>query len=241
MALPSTQWFGSGLGQNGSTSKRGASTVPVVCAAAMRSSCACAAPSATNSERNVAPTQRLRLRVMPASCGDGVVGATIPPSGANHTPREIPVLLCGLQRSLRSPVASLTLSVSSVAASPSSRHVGGRRRPACPPSSTARSSRAFTAAASAVRPCLTRLACRPDSDQPLSGNFFMSSRNAVSASLRAPERQQRRALQLAHRNRPVGRLHVGEPVLERHRLREVLRRLIGAAAAVAAISPDSTS
>jgi hypothetical protein len=54
---PSTQWFGSGLGHSGSTSKRGA-IMPVDCAATVLSSTACPMPSAARSETNPAPIKR---------------------------------------------------------------------------------------------------------------------------------------------------------------------------------------
>src|SRR6185295_7842267 len=65
MVEPRIQWFGSGLGQSGSTSNRGAWTAPLLCAAALRSSTACEAPSATRRATTLAPRTRTRF---PASC-----------------------------------------------------------------------------------------------------------------------------------------------------------------------------
>src|SRR5579871_4921300 len=60
MVEPSTQWFGSGLGHSGSTSKCGA-IMPVDCAATVLSSTACPMPSAARSETNPAPIKRFFL------------------------------------------------------------------------------------------------------------------------------------------------------------------------------------
>src|SRR6266545_6972471 len=62
MAEPSTQWFGSGFGHNGSTSNLGACTLPLVCAAAVFSSIASPTASVASSATKPAPTHRFRAR-----------------------------------------------------------------------------------------------------------------------------------------------------------------------------------
>ena len=60
IVMPSTQWFGSGFGQNGSTSKRGACT-PSACASALSCKALCPTPSARTPVANAAATAKLRL------------------------------------------------------------------------------------------------------------------------------------------------------------------------------------
>src|SRR5262245_220449 len=55
--------FGSGLGNVGSTSNRGAITPFCACAAATRCTTLCASASATSSATNVPPISRLRLMI----------------------------------------------------------------------------------------------------------------------------------------------------------------------------------
>ena len=57
--------FGSGLGQNGSTSNLGASTPP--CCATVRVSQACVMPRARSTARKVPPMRGVRFRFIPAS------------------------------------------------------------------------------------------------------------------------------------------------------------------------------
>src|SRR3954465_15459340 len=63
MTLPSSQWFGSGLGHIGSTSNFGACTDDLPCAADARCSTLWAVPSVASTATNVAPTKRLRLLI----------------------------------------------------------------------------------------------------------------------------------------------------------------------------------
>src|SRR3954462_4692406 len=63
MTLPSSQWFGSGLGHIGSTSNFGACTDDLPCAADACCSMLWATPSVASTATNVAPTKRLRLLI----------------------------------------------------------------------------------------------------------------------------------------------------------------------------------
>src|SRR5262245_775633 len=62
MMLPNTQWFGTGFGHIGSTSKRGACTAPLACASADCWSRCCPTPSAASSATSVLPMMTLRVR-----------------------------------------------------------------------------------------------------------------------------------------------------------------------------------
>ena len=64
MAMPSTQWFGSGFGQRGSTSNRGAITPALVCASTTRSSLRSATVNEVSAAANAAPATRLRRAVI---------------------------------------------------------------------------------------------------------------------------------------------------------------------------------
>src|SRR5262245_44080540 len=61
MVLPSSQWFGSGFGQNGSTSNRGACVALLACACAAFSRTDCPTPNAVKTARNPAPTSSGRF------------------------------------------------------------------------------------------------------------------------------------------------------------------------------------
>ena len=153
---------------------------------------------------------------------------------------RLPVLLCGL-RGLCVP--RLAVVDSQCVVGRGIAFFASRGRPAATCTSAifhCSSNRAFTAAASAVRPCFeARLQAR---QRPaVVGKLLHVVAKRRLGLLRAPELEQRRALQLTDRNRPVGRLHVGEAVLERDRLREVPRRLIGAALPRLRSRPTSTS
>src|SRR3954452_21527211 len=83
MTLPSSQWFGSGLGHLGSTSNFGACTDDLPCAADAGCSMLWATPSVASTATNVAPTKRLRLLIplilLPPTFFPGM------PSGAQYT------------------------------------------------------------------------------------------------------------------------------------------------------------
>src|SRR5436190_2215227 len=64
MVCPRIQWFGSGFGQNGSTSKRGAVT-PAASTAACFCSKTLATTSVASRTRKIAPTYRLRFMLPP--------------------------------------------------------------------------------------------------------------------------------------------------------------------------------
>ena len=69
MVMPKTQLLGIGFGQNGSTSNRGAITLPFDCAASAFSSSPCPMPSATSSASNAPPMRTFRFTASSLSRG----------------------------------------------------------------------------------------------------------------------------------------------------------------------------
>src|SRR5262245_34764396 len=67
MVEPSSQWFGSGFGQNGSTSNRGACAPDLLCAATFFSRTPCVAHNVVSAATSVAPIHRFRLCIIAPS------------------------------------------------------------------------------------------------------------------------------------------------------------------------------